>query len=249
MHQYLHHESHDWSDQDDIDRLNLFRIAALTMIFGKDLDVDGELKCSRYLTVQEIRVWFPDISEVDEEEIHNEGNREEQEEEDEEEEFDRFLYEEIPMQRGAQDVLGEHTSQSERIRMSRNQHLTDAMLLEESFRRLGTYEDYGSSLLGNSLDTSSANIPPLNSSSPRASSVRSSYSRTRRANTRTKNTFPQNDLTPNAVQDFGSWENYEVLNAPSLSNDRSPITSSSDAPPRNFNSFTAARLADSFGDI
>ncbi|KAF7876688.1 hypothetical protein EAF04_001773 [Stromatinia cepivora] len=65
MHQYRNHARHDWFNQDDIDKLNLFRIAAVTLRTGVDIS-KGE-RCWRFVTKAERKEWFPRLREFAEE--------------------------------------------------------------------------------------------------------------------------------------------------------------------------------------
>lgn len=66
MHRYPHALSHDWDDPDDINKLNLFRMAALTFAFtGNDISV-GE-RCWTYVPKSTRRIWFPNLLEFVEE--------------------------------------------------------------------------------------------------------------------------------------------------------------------------------------
>ncbi|KAJ8063954.1 hypothetical protein OCU04_007801 [Sclerotinia nivalis] len=65
MHQYRNHRRHDWFNQDDIDKLNLFRIAAVTLKTGFDIS-KGE-RCWRFVTKAERKEWFPRLREFVEE--------------------------------------------------------------------------------------------------------------------------------------------------------------------------------------
>ncbi|KAF7918737.1 uncharacterized protein EAE97_011832 [Botrytis byssoidea] len=66
MHRYPHARHHDWDDPDDINKLNMFRIAALTFAFtGNDISV-GE-RCWSLVPKSTRRIWFPNLSEFVEE--------------------------------------------------------------------------------------------------------------------------------------------------------------------------------------
>ncbi|CAD6443127.1 f5ad3603-9306-4f24-a0e9-8bd2b1496b98 [Sclerotinia trifoliorum] len=57
IHQYRNHRRHNWFSQDDIDKLNLFRIAAITLQTG--VDISRDKRCWRFLTKAERKEWFP----------------------------------------------------------------------------------------------------------------------------------------------------------------------------------------------
>ncbi|QSZ31348.1 hypothetical protein DSL72_000911 [Monilinia vaccinii-corymbosi] len=64
IHRYKEYLSHDWFDQRDIDKLNLFRIAAISMHIGVDIShTTGNLGSRKYLKEDERRLWFPNLSE------------------------------------------------------------------------------------------------------------------------------------------------------------------------------------------
>ncbi|RAL62045.1 hypothetical protein DID88_002532 [Monilinia fructigena] len=64
MHLYLEYQTHDWFNQEDIDKLNLFRIAAFTMHYDFDVsDATGNLGATRYVAEHEKRLWFPNLPE------------------------------------------------------------------------------------------------------------------------------------------------------------------------------------------
>ncbi|ESZ97894.1 hypothetical protein SBOR_1770 [Sclerotinia borealis F-4128] len=92
MHQYIDYATHNWYRQADIDKLNMFRIAACAMHFGVDI-YKGERRY-RYLTKAERAEWFPGLQEFAgevrenavqaEEELEKEAQEEAQEEAEEE---------------------------------------------------------------------------------------------------------------------------------------------------------------------
>lgn len=65
MHLYLGYQTHDWFNQDDIDKLNLFRIAAFTMHYHSDIShATGNLGATRYIEEHEKKMWFPNLSKI-----------------------------------------------------------------------------------------------------------------------------------------------------------------------------------------
>ncbi|KAF7883971.1 hypothetical protein EAF00_011283 [Botryotinia globosa] len=66
MHRYPRARYHNWDDPDDINKLNMFRIAAITFaLTGNDISV-GE-RCWSFVPKSRRRIWFPDLLEFVEE--------------------------------------------------------------------------------------------------------------------------------------------------------------------------------------
>ncbi|APA14049.1 predicted protein [Sclerotinia sclerotiorum 1980 UF-70] len=65
MHQYRNYRRHNWFSQDDTDKLNLFRIAAIAL--QKGVDISRGKRRWRYLTEEERKEWLPRLREFAEE--------------------------------------------------------------------------------------------------------------------------------------------------------------------------------------
>ncbi|KAF7940076.1 uncharacterized protein EAE98_000203 [Botrytis deweyae] len=66
MHRYPNARHHDWDNQDDIDKLNVFRFAAITLAIT-DTDVSVGEKCWSEVSLSLKRMWFPNLIEFVEE--------------------------------------------------------------------------------------------------------------------------------------------------------------------------------------